>query len=138
MTLRRAFIAAIVIGLLGVFANAAFEVYNYLGLKEASQTNQRLAKEALAANKSIERQRYDIAYADCRDKNRRRARTLAALQSDIKKLPPSQRAAAERRAPGTVLLIDTLLPHQNCLAAAKEPLQVPGPPLPNNVRKEPK
>lgn len=112
MTIRRALIALVVIGLLGVLANGVAEIYNFNRLE--------------SQNQAIQRQRYDISYATCKEQNERHDHTLAIFNADVAKLPKAKRA----RAQGTRLLLDAAVPYRDCLKIAKLTLGTPGPPLP--------
>lgn len=125
MTQRRALIAVVVLGLLGVLANSAFEVSTFFRLHDAQRATTQLAKTALNQNKTIQRQRYDIAFSDCVDKNQRHDKTVQAFKN-IPQPPVVERG----RYKATILLLDAAVPHEDCLKVARLTLGSPGPPLP--------
>jgi len=73
----------------------------------------------------IQHQRYASVLNTCLDQNTRRANTIRTLNHVILKLPPKQQARAAKRAQYTILLINSLAPHQNCLTVAHNALHPP-------------
>lgn len=74
---------------------------------------------------SIQKARYLTVLNNCEDQNTRRARTIGELNVIISKLPPDKRAAAEISKGNTILLINTLAPHQNCAKVADRAIHPP-------------
>ena len=68
---------------------------------------------------NIQQQRFDAALRQCEDTNSRRAHTVRVLNRQIAKLPPAEKARAQTSERFTILLINALEPHRNCLIYAK-------------------
>lgn len=80
---------------------------------------------AIGQGDDIQAQRRTSILAACREQNARHDDTIAKLDSIIADLPPSQKAEAEQRREGTVLLIDALAPKRNCRALLRRSTTTP-------------
>lgn len=73
----------------------------------------------------IQHQRYASVLRNCLDQNTRRANTVKTLNHIILRLPPKQQARAAKNEQFTILLINSLAPHQNCINVAHNALHPP-------------
>lgn len=72
------------------------------------------ASDARQLGISIQSSRRELLTRNCNDQNKRNRNTVAQLDKEIATLPPVLRKRAQANKNFTVLLIDTLAPHQNC------------------------
>jgi hypothetical protein len=78
-----------------------------------------------AQNREIQQQRYDAAFHNCLDQNKRHDDTLRTLRQEIAALTDGQKIRAERSEKFTEILIDSLVPHRNCIKVANTVLHPP-------------
>jgi septal ring factor EnvC (AmiA/AmiB activator) len=79
--------------------------------------------------RDIQIQRYDTAFRNCSDQNKRHDRTIRTLRKEIRHLSPKRREAAQRRHSlrNTIRLIDALVPRRDCIHVAR--LAITQPPV---------
>jgi hypothetical protein len=99
--------------------------------KMLAQTNHKLALQALANTRAIQRQRYDITLANCGDQNQRNRNVIAQLNLDLAGLPHTPQTDQQRAQ--TIALLDAAVPHRDCLSVAAKSLASTGPPIPPGV-----
>lgn len=84
-------------------------------IKDVQDDTARLARQTARLAKSIQAQRANSIVTNCRETNRRHDNTLRKLDEVIAQIPPGpERVRAEQNKPSTVLLIDALVPKQDC------------------------
>lgn len=67
----------------------------------------------------IQQERVESVLRSCRDENQRHDATIHRLDELIKRLPPEKRTRAIQSRAGTVLLINALAPHRDCVTLAR-------------------
>ncbi len=113
---------------MGIVVAAALAMAVLFALLLSDRNN--IKREANIRATQIQQQRYDVAYNSCLNQNERNSNTKATLNGLIAKLPPDQRQQAEQSKYFTLLMVNAIIPTQNCIVVAEQAVQPL--PAPNN------
>lgn len=113
-------------------AMAAFAILaltNAWALYRVADTSEKAsdaADKAAALALEVQAQRRESISTNCINQNTRHDRTVAALDTLIEKIPPGpRRERAESGRAGTLLLIESLQPRQDCAALVRRSVKTP-------------